>query len=60
LLWVVLVASVWMSGMCCVRQGLLAGDQSLNVLIERYLPLEIRQLLIPVARAGNVVEIKPF
>jgi len=34
--------------------------QSLNVLIERYLPLEMRQALVPVARAGNVIELKRF
>jgi len=35
-------------------------QQSLNVLIERYLPLEMQQALIPVARAGNVLELKHF
>lgn len=42
------------------RQGLMPDRQSLNVLIERYLPLEMRQALIPVARAGNVVELNRF
>jgi len=46
--------------MFCNRQGLIPDQQSLNALIERFLPLEIRQALIPVARAGNIVEIKHF
>jgi len=44
----------------CNRQGLMPDDRSLSVLIERYLPLEMRQTLIPVARAGNVVELIRF
>jgi len=45
---------------CGDRQVLLPHRESLNALIERFLPLEIRQALIPVARAGNVVEMKRF
>jgi len=45
---------------CVFRQGLMQDKQSLNALIERYLPLEVRQALIPVARAGNVVSVKPL
>jgi len=51
---------VRIASVCCNRQGLLPDQQSLNVLIERYLPQEIQQALIPVAQAGNVLEIKPF
>ncbi|NXB98814.1 CENPT protein, partial [Orthonyx spaldingii] len=37
------------------RQGLVTDKMPLNVLIERYLPLEYRKLLIPVAMSGNKV-----
>ncbi|XP_014744504.1 PREDICTED: centromere protein T, partial [Sturnus vulgaris] len=37
------------------RQGLVTDKMPLNVLIERYLPLEYRKLLIPVAVSGNKV-----
>ncbi|XP_075366434.1 centromere protein T isoform X2 [Mycteria americana] len=37
------------------RQGLVTDKMSLHVLIERYLPLEYRKLLIPVAVSGNKV-----
>ncbi|NXK64255.1 CENPT protein, partial [Sylvietta virens] len=37
------------------RQGLVTDRMPLNVLIERYLPLEYRKLLIPVAVSGNKV-----
>ncbi|XP_020844983.1 centromere protein T isoform X1 [Phascolarctos cinereus] len=37
------------------RQGLVTDDISLYVLVERYLPLEYRRLLIPCAASGNAV-----
>lgn len=37
------------------RQGLVTDKMPLHVLIERYLPLEYRKLLIPVAASGNKV-----
>ncbi|CAM9456358.1 unnamed protein product [Bubo scandiacus] len=37
------------------RQGLVTDKMPLHVLIERYLPLEYRKLLIPVAVSGNRV-----
>ncbi|MBN3311036.1 CENPT protein, partial [Amia calva] len=37
------------------RQGFVTERTPLNVLIERYLPLQYRQLLIPVATSGNKV-----
>ncbi|KAM9269030.1 centromere protein T [Cariama cristata] len=37
------------------RQGLVTDKMPLHVLIERYLPLEYRKLLIPVAVSGNKV-----
>ncbi|XP_074769249.1 centromere protein T isoform X6 [Athene noctua] len=37
------------------RQGLVTDKMPLHVLIERYLPLEYRKLLIPVAMSGNRV-----
>ncbi|XP_051024809.1 centromere protein T [Acomys russatus] len=37
------------------RQGLITDQVSLHVLVERYLPLEYRQLLIPCACSGNSV-----
>ncbi|KAL6080262.1 hypothetical protein STEG23_010383 [Scotinomys teguina] len=37
------------------RQGLVTDQVSLHVLVERYLPLEYRQLLIPCAFSGNSV-----
>ncbi|XP_066493927.1 centromere protein T [Tiliqua scincoides] len=37
------------------RQGLITDKMPLNVLIERYMPLEYRKLLIPVATSGNKV-----
>ncbi|XP_067409147.1 centromere protein T [Emydura macquarii macquarii] len=37
------------------RQGLVTDKMPLHVLIERHLPLEYRQLLIPVAMSGNKV-----
>ncbi|NXA73296.1 CENPT protein, partial [Thryothorus ludovicianus] len=37
------------------RQGLVTDRMPLNVLIERFLPLEYRKLLIPVAVSGNKV-----
>ncbi|XP_076880038.1 uncharacterized protein cenpt [Brachyhypopomus gauderio] len=37
------------------RQGFVTDGTPLNVLIERFLPLEYRKLLIPVATSGNVV-----
>ncbi|XP_060131959.1 centromere protein T isoform X2 [Zootoca vivipara] len=37
------------------RQGLITDKIPLNVLIERHMPLEYRQLLIPVATSGNKV-----
>ncbi|NXW46695.1 CENPT protein, partial [Nyctiprogne leucopyga] len=37
------------------RQGLVTDKMPLHVLIERYLPLEYRKLLIPMAVSGNKV-----
>nr|XP_021396844.1 centromere protein T isoform X1 [Lonchura striata domestica] len=37
------------------RQGLVTDKMPMNVLIERFLPLEYRKLLIPVAVSGNKV-----
>ncbi|XP_066050662.1 centromere protein T isoform X2 [Chamaea fasciata] len=37
------------------RQGLVTDKMPLNVLIERFLPLEYRKLLIPIAVSGNKV-----
>lgn len=37
------------------RQGLVTDQVSLHVLVERYLPLEYRQQLIPCAFRGNSV-----
>ncbi|XP_037371823.1 centromere protein T isoform X1 [Talpa occidentalis] len=37
------------------RQGLVTNQVSLHVLVERHLPLEYRQLLIPCAFSGNAV-----
>lgn len=37
------------------RQGLVTDKVSLHVLVERHLPLEYRQLLIPCAFSGNSV-----
>ncbi|NWX69709.1 CENPT protein, partial [Alca torda] len=37
------------------RQGLVTDKMPLCVLIERYLPLEYRKLLIPIAVSGNKV-----
>ncbi|XP_008063948.1 centromere protein T [Carlito syrichta] len=37
------------------RQGLVTNQVSLHVLVERHLPLEYRQLLIPCAFSGNSV-----
>ncbi|EHB17035.1 Centromere protein T [Heterocephalus glaber] len=37
------------------RQGLITDQVSLHVLVERHLPLEYRQLLIPCAFSGNSV-----
>ncbi|XP_071785762.1 uncharacterized protein [Asterias amurensis] len=41
------------------RQGLVQDQQSLYALIEKYLPLEYRKELIPMATAGNKVTPKP-
>lgn len=40
------------------RQGYITEKQSMSVLIEKYLPMEERRKLIPVARAGNRIEPK--
>nr|XP_005161062.1 centromere protein T isoform X2 [Danio rerio] len=37
------------------RQGFVTDSMPVNVLIEKYLPLEYRKLLIPVATSGNKV-----
>lgn len=37
------------------RQGFVTDSTPLNVLIEKFLPLEYRKLLIPVATSGNKV-----
>ncbi|CAG2184982.1 Protein FAM214A [Mytilus edulis] len=38
------------------RQGFITEKQPLNVLVENILPLELRQEIIPMARANNVIE----
>ncbi|KAM4017596.1 centromere protein T [Anomaloglossus baeobatrachus] len=38
-----------------IRQRLVTDRTSLNVLIEKHLPLNYRELLIPCAMSGNVV-----
>ncbi|XP_076449645.1 uncharacterized protein LOC143286021 [Babylonia areolata] len=40
------------------RQGFITDTCSLNTLIAKYLPLELRQELIPIARSGNKLEPK--
>ncbi|KAK7114323.1 serine-rich adhesin for platelets-like [Littorina saxatilis] len=40
------------------RQGFITDTCSLNTLIAKYLPLELRQELIPIARSGNQLEPK--
>ncbi|KAA0719796.1 Centromere protein T [Triplophysa tibetana] len=37
------------------RQGFVTDSMPINILIEKYLPLEYRKLLIPVATSGNKV-----
>lgn len=37
------------------RQGLISDKTPLNVLVESYLPLELREEIIPMARANNVI-----
>nr|XP_006816629.1 PREDICTED: protein PFC0760c-like [Saccoglossus kowalevskii] len=41
-----------------IRQRFVTEKQSLTLLVEKYMPLEYRQELIPVARSGNIVEPK--
>ncbi|XP_064869179.1 centromere protein T-like isoform X2 [Oncorhynchus nerka] len=41
------------------RQGFVTDSMPVNVLIEKYLPMESRKLLIPVATSGNYVIPKP-
>ncbi|XP_038860399.1 centromere protein T-like [Salvelinus namaycush] len=41
------------------RQGFVTDSMPVNVLIEKYLPMESRKLLIPVATNGNYVIPKP-
>ncbi|XP_077050363.1 uncharacterized protein cenpt [Siphateles boraxobius] len=41
------------------RQGFVTDATPVNILIEKYLPLEYRKLLIPVATSGNKVIPKP-
>lgn len=41
------------------RQGFVTDSMPVNVLIEKYLPMESRMLLIPVATSGNYVIPKP-
>lgn len=50
----VLVLILSISNLFC-RQGLVTDQVSLHVLVERHLPLEYRQLLIPCAFSGNSV-----
>lgn len=40
------------------RQGFITEKTPLNVLVEKYLPLELREEIIPMARANNVVTLK--
>ncbi|KAL8607528.1 hypothetical protein ACOMHN_004497 [Nucella lapillus] len=40
------------------RQGFITEKCSINTLIAKYLPLELRQEMIPIARSGNQVEPK--
>ncbi|XP_064835916.1 centromere protein T-like isoform X2 [Oncorhynchus masou masou] len=41
------------------RQGFVTDSMPVNVLIEKYLPMESRKLLIPVATSGNYLIPKP-
>uniref|UniRef100_A0A674CDE7 Centromere protein T-like n=1 Tax=Salmo trutta TaxID=8032 RepID=A0A674CDE7_SALTR len=41
------------------RQGFVTDSMPVNVLIEKYLPMESQKLLIPVANSGNYVIPKP-
>nr|XP_046204225.1 centromere protein T-like [Oncorhynchus gorbuscha] len=41
------------------RQGFVTDSMPVNVLIEKYLPMESRKLLIPMATSGNYVIPKP-
>ncbi|KAL1007298.1 hypothetical protein UPYG_G00084670 [Umbra pygmaea] len=41
------------------RQGFVTDSMPVNVLIEKYLPMESRKLLIPIATSGNFVIPKP-
>ncbi|XP_065099963.1 uncharacterized protein cenpt [Paramisgurnus dabryanus] len=41
------------------RQGFVTDSMPVNILIEKYLPLEYRKLLIPVATSGNKVVPNP-
>ncbi|KAJ7376630.1 hypothetical protein OS493_033508 [Desmophyllum pertusum] len=40
------------------RQGLITDTQSLHSLVEKYLPLEYRQEIIPTVQAGNKIVLK--
>ncbi|XP_020623921.1 centromere protein T-like [Orbicella faveolata] len=40
------------------RQGFITDNQSLYSLVEKYLPLEYRQEIIPTVQAGNKIVLK--
>ena len=40
---------------CVSRQGYITDKVPVEVLIEKYLPMEYRRMLIPIATSGNVV-----
>ena len=40
------------------RQGFITDNQSLYSLVEKYLPLEYRQEIIPMVQAGNKIVLK--
>ena len=44
----------------CFSQGFITDDVTIEMLIRKYLPLEYRRELIPIARAGNIVELTRY
>ena len=42
----------------CFRQGFITNRESLYSLVEKYLPLEYREEIIPIVQAGNKILLK--
>lgn len=42
----------------CCRQGFITDRESLYSLVEKYLPLEYREEIIPTVQAGNKILLK--